>query len=85
MSAVRLGRHVCCETRQTVWECIHASKRGAKREGARLLVGVVDIYPALTLGLPLGHPWVKRGSTSVQPGSPPGEWWPSSFILLLLD
>ena len=44
-----------------------ARKRGAKREGARLLVGVVDVDPAVTLGSPLSHPWVTLGSTVVPP------------------
>ena len=60
MSAVRHSRLCVCE-------CIHACKRGAKREGARLLVGVVDVDPAVTLGSPLSHPWVTLGSTVGQP------------------
>ena len=63
MSAVRHDKHVCYKTQQTVRECIRACKRGAKREGARLLVGDVVVHPTVTIGSHLGHPWVTLGST----------------------
>ena len=43
-----------------------AFKRGAKREGARLLVGAMEVNLAVTLGSPLSHPWVTLGSSASQ-------------------
>ena len=37
------------------------------REGERLLVEVVDVEPAVTLGSTLSHPGVGLGSTMGQP------------------
>ena len=66
MSAVPQSRYVRCET-PTVCECLHACKNGPKREEARLLVGVVDVDPAVTLESSLGHLWIDRELTLGQP------------------
>ena len=80
MSAVGHSRHVCCVTQQICRLCDTTDmsavrhnrlcvivQRGAKIEGARLLVGVLDVDPAVTLGSPLSHTWATVASTVTQP------------------
>ena len=55
-----------------VYTCMQG--RGEKR-GARLLVGVVDVDPAITTGSPLSHPWVTLGSFMGQPWVNLGHPW----------
>ena len=55
------------KAQQTVCEYIHACERGAKTEGSRLLVRVVNVDPAVTLDSPLSHACATLGLTVGQP------------------